>query len=323
MAYAIDPELLPWLDMLPQVPLSDHDSLVAGRAVLGSLGDLLPAYEPANPIEVRDTTVPGPSDAPDVPVRIYTPGHRNAAVPGLLYIHGGGFVMGDVQMFNPSMLRLVDELGVVMVSVDYRLAPEHPFPAPVEDCYAALTWVGAMAAELGVDPARLGVAGESAGGGLAAAVALLARDRGGPALCFQYLGIPELDDRLDTPSMRAYHDTPMWNRPNAIFSWTNYLGAEPGGADVSPYAAPARAEDLSGLPPAFVTTCQFDPLRDEGIIYAQRLMQAGVHTELHHYPGTFHGSVAVENAPVSRRMLADQVAALRRGLRVTAADQTG
>jgi acetyl esterase len=316
MTYAIDPELLPWLDMLPSVTLPDHDALLAARARMGELGDVVPAYEPVHPVDVRDTTVPGPSGAPDVPVRVYSPANRDGAVPGLLYIHGGGFVLGDLDMFHPSLLRLVDELGVVIVSVDYRLAPEHPFPAPIEDCYAALTWTAAKAAELGIDPERLGVAGESAGGGLSAAIALLARDRGGPALCFQYLGIPELDDRLETPSMRAYVDTPVWNRPNAVYSWTSYLGAEPGGADVSPYAAPARATDLSGLPPAFVTTCQFDPLRDEGIQYAQRLLQAGVQTELHHYPGTFHGSSMVADAAVSRRMFADEVAALRRGLKI-------
>jgi acetyl esterase/lipase len=316
MTYPIDPELLPWLDMLPAVTLSDHESLLAARASLAQLGDVLPVYEPRNPIDVRDTAVPGPSDAPDVPVRVYTPANRTGAVPGLLYIHGGGFVLGDLEMFHASLLRLVDELGIVIVSVDYRLAPEHPFPAPVEDCYAALQWVEAKAAELGIDPARLGVGGESAGGGLSAAVALLARDRGGPALSFQYLGIPEVDDRLDTPSMRAYTDTPMWNQPNAVYSWTSYLGAEPGGAGVSPYAAPARAADLSGLPPAFVTTCQFDPLRDEGIQYAQRLAHAGVATELRLYPGTFHGSSLVETAAISRRMFADEVDALRRGLQV-------
>ncbi|KDN22397.1 alpha/beta hydrolase [Amycolatopsis rifamycinica] len=318
MTYAIDPELLPWLDMLPAVTLADHESLLAARSSMAQLSEVLPAYEPANPVDVRDTAVPGPSDAPDVPVRVYSPSNRTAAVPGLLYIHGGGFVMGDLDTFDAHVLRLVDELGIVVVSVDYRLAPEHPFPAPVEDCYAALTWAAAKADELGIDPARLGVAGESAGGGLAAAVALLARDRGGPRLSFQYLGIPELDDRLDTPSMRAYTDTPIWNRPNAVYSWTSYLGAEPGGADVSPYAAPARAADLAGLPPAFVTVCQFDPLRDEGIAYAQRLAHAGVPVDLRHYPGTFHGSSLVETAEISRRMFADELDALRRGLRVTA-----
>ncbi|GIF13780.1 alpha/beta hydrolase [Actinoplanes teichomyceticus] len=315
MTYAIDPELVPWLDMLPSGPHTDYDSLVAARS-MAELSGVQPVYEPTRAIDVRDTAVPGPSDAPDVPVRIYTPADRDGAVPGLLYIHGGGFVLGTLDMFHMHLLRVADELGIVIVSVDYRLAPEHPFPAPVEDCYAALTWVAARAAELGIDPERLGVGGESAGGGLAAAVALLARDRGGPALCFQYLGIPELDDRLDTPSARAYVDTPVWNRPNAVFSWTSYLGAEPGGDDVSPYAAPARADDLAGLPPAFVSACQFDPLRDEDIAYAQRLAHAGVAVELHHYPGAFHGSSMIQAAGISRRMLADELAALRRGLGV-------
>ncbi|WP_410586555.1 alpha/beta hydrolase [Amycolatopsis sp. lyj-23] len=318
MTYAIDPELLPWLEMLPAVTLTDHESLLAARSSMAQLRDVVPAYEPSRPVDVSDTAVPGPSDAADVPVRVYAPANRSAALPGLLYIHGGGFVMGDLDTFEAHLLHLVDELDVVIVSVDYRLAPEHPFPAPVEDCYAALTWVAAKADELGIDPARLGVAGESAGGGLSAAVALLARDRGGPRLCFQYLGIPELDDRLDTPSMRAYTDTPVWNRPNAVHSWRSYLGAEPGGPDVSPYAAPARAADLAGLPPAFVTTCQFDPLRDEGLAYAQRLAHAGVPVELRLYPGTFHGSSLVETAGVSRRMFADELDALRRGLGITA-----
>ncbi|MDT7788118.1 MAG: acetyl esterase [Pseudonocardiales bacterium] len=316
MSYAIDPELLPWLDMLPSVVLRDHAALVTARAGQSELAGLMPAYEPANPVDVRDTTVPGPSDAPDVPVRIYSPANRTDVVPGLVYIHGGGFVLGDLDMFHAHLLRLVDELGIVIVSVDYRLAPEHPFPAPVEDCYAALQWVAAKADELGIDPERLGIGGESAGGGLTAGTALVARDRGGPRLCFQYLGIPELDDRLDTQSMRDYVDTPLWNRSNAIFSWTSYLGTEPGGDDVSPYAAPARATDLSGLPPAFVTTCQYDPLRDEGIEYARRLAHAGVPTELRHYPATFHGSGFVESASVTRRMSADEVEALRRGLRL-------
>jgi acetyl esterase len=314
MTYAIDPELLPWLEMLPAFSFADRDSMLAARAAIGEMANFVPAYEPVNPIDVRDLTVPGPAGAPDVPVRVYAPAQRVGALPGLLHIHGGGFVLGDLDTFHSGPLRLVDELGIVIVAVDYRLAPEHPFPAPVEDCYAALVWAGANAAELGIDPTRLGVSGESAGGGLAAAVTLLARDRGGPALCFQLLLIPELDDRLATPSMTAYLDTPLWSRPAAVFSWTSYLGTEPGGADVSPYAAPARADDLSGLPPAFVAVCQFDPLRDEGIAYAQGLMQADVLTELHHYPGTFHGSAMVETAAVTRRMIADELAAIRRGL---------
>jgi acetyl esterase/lipase len=203
------------------------------------------------------------------------------------------------------------------VSVEYRLAPEHPFPAGVEDCYAALRWLADNAGALGADPGRLAVAGTSAGGGLAAAVALMARDRGGPALRLQVLSIPELDDRLQTPSMTTFIDTPLWNRPNAVLSWSFYLGREADAApgdDVSPYAAPARATDLRGLPPAYVATAELDPLRDEGIAYASALMHAGVPVELHQFPGTFHGSALVSTASVSCRQQAELLDALRRGV---------
>jgi acetyl esterase/lipase len=317
MSYAIDAELLPWLDMLPSVGLSDNASLDTIRARHAEMRNVLPVYEPEHPLEVRDERVPGPAGAPDVRVKIYGRAERSGPTPGLLYIHGGGFVIGDVEMFEASTMAYADKLGIVVVSVDYRLAPEHPYPAPIEDCYAALTWMASKATELGIDPDRIGIAGESAGGGLAAGVALLARDRGGPALVFQYLGVPEIDDRLETPSMTAYVDTPLWNRPNAIFSWKSYLGdIEPGGPDVPIYAAPARVTDHSGLPPAVVTACQFDPLRDEDIAYAQGLMRAGIPTELRHYAGTFHGSATVTEAAVTKRMQADALADLRRGLKI-------
>ena len=202
-----------------------------------------------------------------------------------------------------------------MVTPEYRLAPEHPFPAGVEDCFAALQWTVGNAGQLHVDPDRVAVGGQSAGGGLAAAVALLARDRGGPSLCFQFLGNPELHHRLDTASMRAFVDTPLWNRPNAELSWEYYLGPDNG--PVSPYASPALASDLGGLPPAYVTTMEFDPLRDEGIAYALRLLEAGVTVELHSFPGTFHGSTLIPTAAVSRRAHEELLTALRRGLLVT------
>ena len=157
--------------------------------------------------------------------------------------------------------------------------------------------------------------GQSAGGGLTAGTVLLARDRGGPAVCFQFLGIPELDHRLETASMVAFTDTPLWSRPQAILSWQRYLGADHEG-EVSPYASPSIASDLSGLPPTYVTTMEFDPLRDEGILYALRLMEAGVQVELHSYPGTFHGSGVVTTAAVSRRANEELLGALRRGLGV-------
>jgi acetyl esterase len=312
VAYAFDPELAPWISMIPTRDITDYQATRAGEAELLAM---LPAYEPPVPVEIRNLTVPGPEGAPDVPVRVYSPATSKSALPGMLYIHGGGFILGSLEQGDGEATRIAAEVGVVVVSVDYRLAPENPFPAGPEDCYAALLWTAKSASELGIDLDRLFVGGASAGGGLSAAVALLARDRGGPALCFQYLGIPELDDRLDTPSMRAYHDTPIWHRPAAEFSWDSYLGeGRRGTADVSPYAAPARAEDLSGLPPAYVTVCQFDPLRDEGIDYAQRLAQANVPTELVLYPGTFHGSILVHDAAVTKRMDVDLLAALTRAL---------
>jgi acetyl esterase/lipase len=255
--------------------------------------------------------VPGPPGDPDIELTIFTPVSRPAGAPALYWIHGGGFVLGDVEGDLAAPAAFAAELGAVVVSVEYRLAPEHPFPAPVEDCYAGLVWTAGHAAELGFDPARLAVGGLSAGAGLAAAVALLARDRGGPALCYQILDIPEIDDRLSTPSMKQFTDTPLWNHPNAIISWQAYLGPDAG--ETSPYAAPARATDLSGLPPAYVVTGEFDPLRDEGLEYAQRLMQAGVATELHHYPGTFHGAVgAGAGTAIATRMVNDRLAALAR-----------
>jgi acetyl esterase/lipase len=185
----------------------------------------------------------------------------------------------------------------VVVSVDYRLAPENPFPAGLEDCYAALSWFSTHAAELGVDPERIAIHGGSAGGGLCAALALLARDRSGPSIAFQYLGIPELDDRLTTSSMTTFVDTPMLNRPTAIHSWDAYLGPGRRSTDnVPPYAAPARATDLTGLPPAYISAMEFDPLRDEDIAYATALLAAGVPVELHLFPGTYHGSSVIANA---------------------------
>jgi acetyl esterase len=305
MAYAFDPELQPWVAMMPTLDISD---ISGARAELRTLAAAAPAYEPAQPLDIEDRLIPGSSGAPDVPVRVYTPRQRTAPLPGLLFIHGGGFVVGDIDSEDARAQEIAASADVAVVSVDYRLAPEHPFPAGLDDCYAALVWMEKSSAEIGVDPQRLGVGGGSAGGGLAAATALMARDRGGPRLCMQYLGIPELDDRLETHSMTVYTDTPVWNRPNAILSWKYYLA----GAEPTQYAAPARARELSGLPPTYVDVCEFDSLRDEGIGYAQRLVQAGVPVELHLYPGTFHGSSRVADAAVSRRMSADSIDGIRR-----------
>jgi acetyl esterase len=310
VTYAFDPELADALTMLPKRDLTD---IPAVRAAMEEQFAAQPAPDESG-VEVREEMVPGPEGAPDVRLRIYTPERRTA--PAAIYdVHGGGFILGSLAMVHPHNLWLARELGVVVVSVDYRLAPEHPFPAGLEDCYAGLVWTAKNADALGVDADRIAIHGISAGGGLCAAMALLARDRGGPAIAFQYLGVPEVDDRLETGSMRDFLDTPVWNRPAAIVSWDSYLGpGKRGTPDVPVYAAPARATDLTGLPPAYVSAMEFDPLRDEDIAYAQALLAAGVPTELHLFPGTFHGSNIVATAAVTKREADEALTVLRRGL---------
>lgn len=316
MKYNIDPELAAVVEMLGNMSFEDP---VAARAGIEQMSAGMNAGVDVSGLRVTEQKIPGPDRAPEINVRLYTPEQTaSTAAPALLYIHGGGFVVGSIETEHATSAMLARKLGVLVVSVEYRLAPEHPYPAGLEDCYAALNWLHENAASLNVDRARIAVIGQSAGGGLAAGLALLTRDRKGPALCFQFLGIPELDDRLDTPSMVAFTDTPLWHRPNAEFSWKYYLQPtyQPGAADVPVYAAPARATDLGGLPPAYVSTMEFDPLRDEGVLYALKLMQAGVPVELHCYPGTFHGSSLVAHAAVSQRQKHEMLDVLKRGLKI-------
>lgn len=319
MTYAYDPELAPFVGVLPAARLDTYDDLVRSRAELLALLEPLNAMADTAGIVVTDHEVPGPTGAPAVPVRTYVP---DGAPPpegraAYLDIHGGGFVLGAAAMEHLVAVELARTLDIVVAVPEYRLAPETPFPGGLEDCYAALGWLHDQHRSLGIDPTRVAVGGQSAGGGLAAALALLARDRGGPAICFQLLGMPELDHRLETPSMQAFTDTPNWNRPNAIRSWELYLGPDHEGP-VSPYASPAVADDLGGLPPAYVTAMEFDPLRDEDIAYAARLLAAGVNVELHCFPGTYHASSVVFTAAVSRRAQEELLVALRRGLRLAA-----
>jgi acetyl esterase/lipase len=311
----LDPELAAVLEWLPHIELDDP--VAARRAFDQALEAIVVEIPGIERLTVEDRTVPGRNGGPDVRVRVYRPAAATrTAVPGVVMIHGGGFVVGSIDAEHAGAAAIAIDTGGVVVSVDYRLAPEHAYPAALDDCYAALCWLHDEAAALHVDPARVALAGASAGGGLAAATALYARDQGGPAVCFQLLQIPELDDRLETPSMQRFVDSPLWNRPLAVQSWRAYLGALAGADDVPAYAAPSRATDLSGLPPAYVSTAENDPLRDEGIDYAQRLLQAGVSVELHQFPGTFHGSALVTTAAVSRRAQREMSVVLRRALGV-------
>ncbi len=317
MSYNYDSELASLLEFLPDVSLGINEPVKARASFLALVAQLNADID-QHGVTIDNLTIPGPTGAPDVSIRIYSPEKLKQAQPAILHIHGGGFVIGNLDSELGSCVALCRNLGVVVLSVGYRLAPETPYPGPLEDCYSALEWLTNNSTQLSIDCARIAVFGQSAGGGLAAATCLLARDRKGPKICFQYLGIPELDDRLQTLSMHRFVDTPMWNRPNAELSWEFYLGEHyhRGADDVPYYAAPARAEDLSGLPPAYISTMEFDPLRDEGVQYALRLMQAGVATELHSFPGTFHGSALFSTAQISQRESAEMFTVLRRALHI-------
>jgi acetyl esterase len=233
--------------------------------------------------EVTDRQIPGP-DAP-LTIRIYRPS-LDGPLPVLVYFFGGGWSLGTLDTCDDVCRRLTNGAGCVTVSVCYRLAPEHKFPAAVQDCYAGTAWVATHAAELGGDPARLAVGGDSSGGNLAAAVCLLARERGGPPITHQLLVYPSMDYRADTPSMREMTDEHFFN-PNAVrWYWGLYLASDADGED--PLASPLRAADLTGLPPATLISAEFDPLRDEGERYAERLAAAGVPVHVTRYDGMVH-----------------------------------
>ncbi|MEZ4317771.1 MAG: alpha/beta hydrolase fold domain-containing protein [Myxococcota bacterium] len=233
--------------------------------------------------------------------------------PGVLFVHSGGMMFGDRFSGLDRMLDFVDGLGVVLVSIEYRLAPEHPDPFPREDVYAALEWVASDAEKLGIRLDRLLIAGASAGGGLAAGAALAARDRGGPRLCGQLLDYPMLDDRGVTRSTHQFDGIGVWDRVSNVTGWTAVLGEARGGPEVSPYAAPARATELRDLPPAFLDVGSAEIFRDEAVAYADALWNAGGDAELHVWPGGFHGfDIFAPHTALSRGMIATRKAWLSR-----------
>ncbi|MFF7374891.1 alpha/beta hydrolase [Streptomyces massasporeus] len=241
--------------------------------------------------EVEDRRVPGPEGEPEISLLICRPAAPEPAGPRpvIYHVHGGGMIIGNNRVGVDVPLAWAQALDAVVVSVEYRLAPEHPHPAPVEDVYAGLLWTADHAAELGADPERIVIAGASAGGGLCAALALLTRDRKGPQPIGQVLMCPMLDDRNDSPSTYQMAGLGVWDRTANETGWTALLGSHRGGPDVPAYAAPARAEDLTGLPPAFLDVGSAETFRDEVVAYASRIWQAGGVAELHVWPGGFHG----------------------------------
>ena len=316
----LDPELRVVLEKLPTDRPMNLNEIPAARAKMKKMVTALLASLPAvDGVSSKDEFAPSANGDPAVRIRVYRPNEQPNKLPALYWIHGGGYVMGDIEQDDRLMKQLVKRVGCVAVSVDYRLAPEHPFPAPVEDCYAGLKWLFSHAGELGVEPSRIAIGGASGGGGLCAGLALMARDRAEVQVAFQLLIYPMIDDRNVTAASYAITDPRMWNRESNRLGWKAYLGRDGGGADVSPYAAASRATDLSKLPPAYIPVGALDLFVDENIEYAQRLIQAGVPTELHVYPGAFHGfDLFAPSATVSKQFKADRDNALKRALHDTA-----
>lgn len=267
-------------------------------------------------VERQGVAIPGPDGT--VPGKLYLPENCGAApMPALLWLHGGGYVAGDIDTDDPLCEMFALEARCVVLAADYRLALQAPYPAALRDGYAALCWLAGQAGALNLDPSRLAIAGASAGGGLAAALALLARDRGGPALCFQMPLYPMLDDTNTTPSSHEITEENFpgaWNRTNNRFAWGAYLrGLRQAGEEIPCYAAPTRARDLGGLPPAYTCIGTLDLFRDEVLDYFARLARADVPVELHLYPGAHHGFESpYTDTAIGRRCRAEYTAALRR-----------
>ncbi len=309
--HLVDPELAPFLDAMPAFELT-RETLPTLRQAIRDRLELPEDPTILASVETTTRSVPGRRGDPELTLVVHRPREPTGAI---LHIHGGGYVMGDAASLAPTHRSLALALGCMIVSVDYRLAPETPAPGALEDCYAALTWLEREADDLEIDRKRIGVMGESAGGGLAAALALLARDRGEHRLAFQHLIYPMLDDRTGSHGEpHAFAGEFIWDAAKNRFGWASLLGFEPGGEHVSPYAAPARATDLSGLPPAYLAVGALDLFVDENLDFARRLVRAGVATELHLYPGAFHGFHLQTSAAVTRQAEADSRSALARAL---------
>lgn len=307
----IHPQLRDWYDASKGFDFDHLETFVAQC----NQAELENVKEDAD-VAAWNRMIPGPAGAPELKVRIYEPRERTGQLlPCLFFYHGGGFLFGTVYRQEALCKQIVRQVGCLVVSVEYRLAPQWKMPAPLEDCYAALLWVRDHSDQLGVDLDRIGVSGLSAGGNLAAAMALLTRDRKGPALCFQMPLYAELDYRLETPSSQEITDTKVWCRDNCEKSWGKVLAP---GQMPTQYESPAMAKNLEGLPPLFSYIGQLDPGRDENITYWSRLMEAGVPVEYHVFPGCYHCfELSVPEADPSKEAYRLMFAALRRAFGIS------
>ncbi len=309
----VDPELRDGLAQWPLVPLT-AESLTRRRA---DALELIAAVPKPNLPDIATGEIHVESAFGGKPIRVltYRPVTSNDPLPVILHIHGGGFVMGAPEMKDVENRLFASELRCAIYSLDHRLAPESPHPAPVEDIYSVFVWLHANAGQLGLDPTRIGIKGESGGGGFAAGAALYARDRQGPKFAFQHLIYPMIDDRTAVrKDLHPYVGEFVWTQVNNYFGWRSLLGSEPGSADVSPYAAAARAADVSGLPPTYISVGGLDLFLEENMTYADRLSRAGVPVELHLYPRAYHGFYRATNARVTKQAEHDTREALRRFL---------
>jgi acetyl esterase len=302
----LDPQAQAVLDFLGITAMPGIETLTppAARDRFAALSEARRQFglEPVH--QVRDVKIPGP--AGDIPIRLYVPDIPKPA-PVLVYFHGGGFVIGNIESHDHVCRSLANKVPCVVASVDYRLAPEAKFPAAVEDSYAALEWIAANAAGFGIDPSRIAVGGDSAGGNLAAVISLMARDRKGPTLAFQLLIYPATDMRMTAPSIEENADGPLLTKASMVWFLDHYLTGDHD--KENPLASPLLASDVSGLPPAFIATAECDPLRDEGEAYAHRLEQAGVRAELHRYAGMPHGFFSFAAALDTGRQAMEETAA--------------
>lgn len=310
--HLIDPEILPLLDVMPGFAFSDEE-----LPRIRTLAEERFAFLGNPPLLPQIQVIDGPGG--ELPIYLYDPAPGAAPRPALLHVHGGGMVIGSARSMQHGPSGMAAALGIPVASVDYRLAPEHPFPAPQADCMAALKWLAGQSREIGIDPERIGIIGESAGGGLAAATALMARDGNGPSLAAQFLTYPMLDHRTggdDCPYGNPTTGEFVWNREANQFGWRALQGSYGADDERIGWFSPARAQSLAGLPPTWIGTGSLDLFLDENLDYARRLVAAGVPVELHSYPGAIHAFNAVAESALAKAFARDLLGAIARMLRI-------